>query len=77
MAFATYYAKFFYRCDEHGGGRESIDLGPQELIVAGDDAPLFANFFYVANAVALTFAMSDVNIESFRRRKTDMFQVLN
>ncbi|MCP9940094.1 MULTISPECIES: DUF1345 domain-containing protein [unclassified Synechococcus] len=74
LAFATYYAKLFYRGNEHGG--ESIDQGPQELIFPGDDAPLFTDFVYVANAVALTFAMSDVNIESSRMRKTVMFQAL-
>jgi len=74
LAFATYYAKLFYRGNEHG--EESIDQGPQELIFPGDDAPLFTDFVYVANAVALTFAMSDVNIESSRMRKTVMFQAL-
>ncbi|MCX5929710.1 MAG: DUF1345 domain-containing protein [Synechococcus sp. LacPavin_0920_WC12_MAG_50_7] len=74
LAFATYYAKLFYRGNEHGG--KSIDQGPQELIFPGDDAPLFTDFVYVANAVALTFAMSDVNIESSRMRKTVMFQAL-
>lgn len=74
LAFATYYAKLFYRGNEHG--EESIDQGPQELIFPGDDAPLFTDFIYVANAVALTFAMSDVNIESSRMRKTVMFQAL-
>lgn len=74
LAFATYYAKLFYRGNEHGG--ESTDQGPQELIFPGDDAPLFTDFVYVANAVALTFAMSDVNIESSRMRKTVMFQAL-
>lgn len=74
LAFAIYYAKLFYRGNEHG--EESIDQGPQELIFPGDDAPLFTDFIYVANAVALTFAMSDVNIESSRMRKTVMFQAL-
>lgn len=74
LAFATYYAKLFYRGNEHG--EESIDQGPQELIFPGEDAPLFTDFIYVANAVALTFAMSDVNIESSRMRKTVMFQAL-
>lgn len=74
LAFAIYYAKLFYRGNEHG--EESIDQGPQELIFPGEDAPLFTDFIYVANAVALTFAMSDVNIESSRMRKTVMFQAL-
>jgi uncharacterized membrane protein len=55
---------------------ESIDQGSQELIFPGSDPPSFTDFIYVANAVALTFAMSDVNIESSRMRKTVMFQAL-
>ena len=74
LAFAIYYAKLFYRGNKHGG--ESVDQGPQELIFPGENAPLFTDFIYVANAVALTFAMSDVNIESSRMRKTVMFQAL-
>ena len=74
LAFATYYAKLFYRGNEHGA--ESVDQGPQELIFPGSDTPLFTDFIYVANAVALTFAMSDVSIESSRMRKTVMFQAL-
>jgi uncharacterized membrane protein len=74
LSFATYYAKLFYRGNEHG--EESIDQGPQELIFPGSNVPLFTDFIYVANAVALTFAMSDVSIESSRMRKTVMFQAL-
>ena len=74
LPFATYYAKLYYRGNEHG--EESIDQGPQELIFPGNNVPLFTDFIYVANAVALTFAMSDVNIESSRMRKTVMFQAL-
>jgi len=74
FAFAIYYAKLFYRGNEHGD--ESIDQGPQELIFPGSDVPLFTDFIYVANAVALTFSMTDVSIESHRMRKTVMLQAL-
>ena len=53
------------------------EQGPQELIFPGDNEPVFTDFLYVANAVALTFAMSDVTIESSRMRKIVMIQALS
>ena len=76
LSFATYYAKIFYRGNQISQ-MDDEEQGPQELIFPGDDEPVFTDFLYVANAVALTFAMSDVNIESSRMRKIVMIQALS
>lgn len=76
LSFATYYAKIFYRGNQISQ-MDDEEQGPQELIFPGDNEPVFTDFLYVANAVALTFAMSDVNIESSRMRKIVMIQALS
>ena len=76
LSFATYYAKIFYRGNQISQ-MDDEEKGPQELIFPGDNEPVFTDFLYVANAVALTFAMSDVNIESSRMRKIVMIQALS
>jgi uncharacterized membrane protein len=38
-------------------------------VFAGNDEPIFTDFLYVAFAVGLTYAMSDVNLEDARMRR--------
>ena len=40
---------------------------------AGNDEPVLTDFLYVAFAVGLTYAMSDVNLEDSRMRRTVLF----
>jgi uncharacterized membrane protein len=76
LSFALYYAKNYYRGNQlNPVGNDERD--PQELIFPGNDEPVFTDFLYVSNAVALTFAMSDVNIESSQMRKVVMVQALS
>jgi uncharacterized membrane protein len=42
---------------------------PQGFVFAGNDEPVFTDFLYVAFAVGLTYAMSDVNLEDSRMRR--------
>ena len=62
------------------GQQDSVDPGepiePQELIFPGRDVPGFTDFVYVAVTVALTFAVSDVDIESSRMRRLVLLQAL-
>jgi len=78
LAFATYYAKIFFRGNPLEPQDEATDNdeGPQELIFPGSDQPEFSDFLYISSTVALTFAMSDVSIESSRIRRTVMLQSL-
>ncbi|MFS6819429.1 DUF1345 domain-containing protein [Synechococcus lacustris Tous-12m] len=76
LSFATYYAKIFYRGNKISQ-MDDEEQGPQELIFPGDNEPVFTDFLYVASVVALTFAMSDVSIESSRMRKIVMIQALS
>lgn len=74
LAFATYYAKSFYSHNPMAGQDNSE--GPQELIFPGKDDPVFSDFIYIASTVALTFAMSDVSVESSRMRRVIVIQAL-
>ena len=62
------------------GSRDPVDSQepqePQELIFPGRDVPGFTDFVYVAVTVALTFAVSDVDIESSRMRRLVLLQAL-
>lgn len=80
LSFATYYAKVYFRSnplDVKGeAGKIDEDDGPQELIFPGVDEPAFSDFLYASVTIALTFAMSDVSIESSRLRRTILTQSL-
>ena len=80
LSFATYYAKVYFRSnplDVKGeAGKIDEDDGPQELIFPGVDEPVFSDFLYISVTIALTFAMSDVSIESSRLRRTILIQSL-
>lgn len=83
LAFAIYYAKIFFRSNPLDlpsptglTPSRDDDEGPQELIFPGADEPLFSDFLYVAATVALTFATSDVSVESSRLRRTILIQAM-
>ncbi|MEB3260318.1 MAG: DUF1345 domain-containing protein, partial [Cyanobacteriota bacterium] len=46
---------------------------PQGFVFAGTDEPVITDFLYVAFAVGLTYAMSDVNLEDHRIRRVVLF----
>ena len=68
------------RSQAASGREEAADsvqpVEPQELIFPGRDVPGFTDFVYVAVTVALTFAVSDVDIESSRMRRLVLLQAL-
>jgi uncharacterized membrane protein len=73
IGFALYYAKVYYslnRTPSASGG------SPQGFIFPGTDEPLFSDFLYVAYVVALTFAMSDVDLEDGLIRRVVLSQAL-
>jgi uncharacterized membrane protein len=74
LAFATYYAKCYYNGNPLSN--QQADQGPQELIFPGVDDPVFSDFIYIASTVALTFATSDVNVESSNMRRVVVIQAL-
>ena len=82
LSFATYYAKIYFKNnlldtkDQVGSGGDDDEEGPQELIFPGADEPVFSDFLYVSVTIALTFAMSDVSIESSQLRRTILIQSL-
>ena len=59
--FALIYAKTFYTGGHSGGIRFNSEPGP--------DRPSFPDFFYVAFALGVSFAVSDTNLTSTRMRK--------
>jgi len=78
LAFASYYAKIYFKNNplDDPTATDVDDDGPQELIFPGADEPVFSDFLYVSVTIALTFAMSDVSIESSRMRRTILLQSL-
>ena len=73
LVFAVYYAKVYFA----GNPQPSADGDdPQILIFPGNDEPLFTDFLYVAYSVALTFAMSDVDLEDGLVRRIALLQAI-
>lgn len=70
--FGIHYAKAYFQLNPRGR-QEGSD--PQGFIFEGDE-PMFTDFLYVAFAVGLTYAMSDVNLEDGRIRRTVWFHSL-
>ncbi|SBS79554.1 conserved membrane hypothetical protein [uncultured Mycobacterium sp.] len=60
--YALIYAKHYFD-PKRGGGIDFNDPG-------GKDRPRYSDFFYVAFAVGMSFAISDTNLTSARMRKT-------
>ena len=73
LSFAVYYAKVYFA----GNPQPSADGDdPQIFIFPGDDEPVFTDFLYVAYSVALTFAMSDVDLEDGFARRIVLLQAI-
>ena len=73
LSFAVYYAKVYFA----GNPQPSADGdGAQVFIFPGTDEPLFTDFLYVAYSVALTFAMSDVDLEDGLARRIVLLQAI-
>ena len=66
IGFAIYYAKHYFTLNPSPAA-DGPD--PQGFVFAGNDEPIFTDFLYVAFAVGLTYAMSDVNLEDARMRR--------
>ena len=67
LAFAIYYAKLYFKnnpLENSNIDNQNDDGGQQELIFPGADEPVFSDFLYVSVTIALTFATSDVSVES-------------
>lgn len=70
--FGIHYAKAYFQLNPKARG-EGVD--PQGFIFEGEE-PIFTDFVYVAFAVGLTYAMSDVTLEDARVRRTVWFHSL-
>lgn len=66
IGFAIYYAKHYFSLNPVPA---ADGPNPQGFVFAGNDEPIFTDFLYVAFAVGLTYAMSDVNLEDARMRR--------
>ncbi|MFM1813073.1 MAG: hypothetical protein RLZZ336_2011 [Cyanobacteriota bacterium] len=66
IGFAIYYAKHYFSLNPLPA---ADGPNPQGFVFAGNDEPIFTDFLYVAFAVGLTYAMSDVNLEDARMRR--------
>lgn len=66
IGFAIYYAKHYFMLNPQPA---ADGPNPQGFVFAGSDEPVFTDFLYVAFAVGLTYAMSDVNLEDHRVRR--------
>ena len=73
LSFAVFYAKTYF-----AGNPEPAADGDQAqiFIFPGSDEPLFTDFLYVAYSVALTFAMSDVDLEDGVARRIVLLQAI-
>ena len=70
LGFAIFYAKTYYLLNP----KPAADgPNPQGFVFAGTDEPVITDFLYVAFAVGLTYAMSDVNLEDHRIRRVVLF----
>jgi len=65
-SFAMLYAKLYFGLNPLPAA-DGTD--PQGFIFAGSDEPVFSDFLYVSYAVALTYAMSDTNLEDSNVRR--------
>jgi len=66
IGFAIYYAKHYFSLNP---APAADGPNPQGFVFTGSDEPVFTDFLYVAFAVGLTYAMSDVNLEDSRVRR--------
>jgi len=66
VGFAIFYAKSYFALNPLPAA-DGPD--PQGFVFEGGDEPVFTDFLYVAFAVGLTYAMSDVNLEDSRIRR--------
>lgn len=66
IGFAVYYAKHYFSLNPQPA---ADGPNPQGFVFTGSDEPVFTDFLYVAFAVGLTYAMSDVNLEDHRIRR--------
>lgn len=66
IGFAIYYAKSYFSLNPLPA---ADGPNPQGFVFEGGDEPVFTDFLYVAFAVGLTYAMSDVNLEDSRMRR--------
>ncbi len=73
LGFALYYAKVYYKLNR---SPSAAGGSPQGFIFPGTDEPLFSDFLYVAYSVALTFAMSDVDLEDGLTRRVVLSQAI-
>ena len=73
LGFALYYVKSYYRLNPSPAASGS---SPQGFIFPGTDEPLFTDFLYIAYVVALTFAMSDVDLEDAIIRRAVLAQAI-
>ena len=67
--FGIHYAKSYFHLNPRSGENGE---SPQGLIFEGSE-PIFTDFLYVAFAVGLTYAMSDVTLEDSRIRRVVWF----
>lgn len=65
-SFAMLYAKLYFGLNPLPA---ADGPNPQGFVFAGEDEPVFSDFLYVSYAVALTYAMSDTNLEDSRVRR--------
>jgi len=73
LGYALFYAKlYFARNPAPAASGDS----PQVFIFPGSDEPLFTDFLYISYSVALTFAMSDVDLEDGLARRVVLLQAL-
>lgn len=70
LGFAIFYAKTYYLLNPNPA---ADGPNPQGFVFAGTDEPVITDFLYVAFAVGLTYAMSDVNLEDHRIRRVVLF----
>jgi len=66
MGFAGYYARHYFILNPIPA---ADGPNPQGFVFTGSDEPTLTDFMYVAFAVGLTYAMSDVNLEDAHMRR--------
>lgn len=73
LGFALYYSKLYFSrnpAPAASGGNAQVFIFP------GADEPLFSDFLYIAYSIALTFAMSDVDLEDSLARRVVLLQAV-
>ena len=73
LGFALYYSKLYF---SRNPVPAAAGDNAQVFIFPGTDEPLFSDFLYVAYSVALTFAMSDVDLEDGLARRVVLTQAV-